>query len=581
MGAGDGEVECPGYLDDEQSRALLAVLPFEHLAFDAQRISAGRILPRLINRLRRERLQIAQTSEPTALLLLLGARASAAGAAWALQSRPHCRVVEMIEGPDRIRDAASGASHVFFARDDDLLHPSAAWIVDRLQSADVVSWGRFCADRAVAGSGGTALRRGPFDLASARHGAMSDTTLAVRGAVLAGCPEDVLSALAQGRVHPLWFWLAGRGLSWRDHPEALTSTVAGTGMLSRSEVMRDEAVYLRILKDEGDLFATTPADEDLPFPHVLVPRRRAAEISVLIPFRNAAEATLRCVRSVAMQELSGRLELVLVDNRSDPVQAEAVVEGARQILGPARVTALSYDRPFNHSAQCNLAAQAARGEVVVLCNNDVVLRDPGLLEQLSAWALQPSVGTVGCRLHDPRRKLDSHGHVFAPPSADPFQPPVREDPDPTYGRFVRACAGNTLALAAIGRERLLALGGLDERRFPVGYNDIDLMLRGSAMGLTHLYLGHLSAQHERGSSRTGDNEDLQVLWIKHSQQIAALAHARQFVQQRVEGLRTDKDPVPARPSRTETPGPGRLRMLLRAGARLRRRLMGQSGGGGS
>lgn len=52
----DGEVDCPGYLADGASRALLASLPLEHLAFEARRAASERLVPRLINRLRRERL---------------------------------------------------------------------------------------------------------------------------------------------------------------------------------------------------------------------------------------------------------------------------------------------------------------------------------------------------------------------------------------------------------------------------------------------------------------------------------------------------------------------------------------------
>ena len=44
--AADGEVDCPGYLDDEESRALASSLPFEHLAFNARRIAPARLAPR-------------------------------------------------------------------------------------------------------------------------------------------------------------------------------------------------------------------------------------------------------------------------------------------------------------------------------------------------------------------------------------------------------------------------------------------------------------------------------------------------------------------------------------------------------
>lgn len=531
--APDGEVDCPGYLDDAESRAVVAGLPFEHLAFDTRRVAPARLAPRLINRLRRERLLLAGAGAPAPLLLALPG-ASGAADLWALQSLPG-PMAQAADGPEAIRAAAAGAAMVFLARPGDLLHPSAGAVLARLEGADAVLWGRFCADSARAGSGGTVLRRPVFDAVTARHGALTDSTLAIRGEVLARAPGPVLQALSAGRLHPLWFWLAGQGLSWRLHPEALTSSIGSPPPApSREEVMVDEAFYRALLAEEGGEFTLETTAEDLPFPFVLVPSRRANTISVLVPFRDRSAMTLRCIHALARQRLSGELELVLVDNQSAPEEAAAVLEGARRLLGEERVTSLAYDAPFNHSAQNNLAARAARGEAIVICNNDVVLADPDALEQLAAWALQPGVGAVGCRLHDPDRGIGSHGLRYAPPSADPFYPPLREEDDEAWGGHVHASPGATLALAAIDRQRFLDLGGLDETRFPVGYNDLDLMLRATRQGLRHLYLGHVRAEHVRGSSRSGDNEDLQALWLNQDHPAALTDRLAQLERIRLE-----------------------------------------------
>jgi len=572
-------VDCPGYLADGASRAQLASLPLEHLAFEARRAAPDRLVPRLINRLRRERLGFGGLDSPVAALLRLpGAPAADPGAAWSLQSYPATSVGDARAGVAAIRTLAAGAGHVFFARPGDLIHPSAATVVARTGDGDVVTWNRFSADEARAGSPGLALRRAGFDPASARHGAMTDVTLALKGDILERCPEDVLAALAAGRLHPLWFWLAGQGLRWRDHPEALTSDVRAPFHLDEAEARVDEAIYRRILDEEGGAFTLSGPLADLPFPYVLTPSRRARTISVVVCFRDAAALTLRCVQSLARQTLTGGLELVLVDNQSAPGEARRILQGAQALLGKDRVTWVAYDRPFNHSAQNNLGARAASGEVLVICNNDVELDAPDLLEQLAAWALQPDVATVGCRLEDPDRRTGSYGHLAQPPSANPFQPALRENPDAVYGRRIHAVAGSTLAIAAVARDRFLALRGLDEVRFPIGYNDIDFMLRCSAAGLTHLYLGHVSARHARGSSRTGDDESLQALWINQAHRPDAVAHVRQFARERVEGLRDGPVPAAAVVSAGGTvaapPPSTRLHRLLLAGARLRRRLWG-------
>ncbi len=529
--AADGEVDCPGYLDLPRDRALLQRLPFEQQAHAVPRVDPARLVPRLINRLRRERMGFAAGDGPQILLLRLSHAGEDARRAWGLQSYPSAPMLDAAAGEAAIRAAALQAAWVTFAGPGDVLHPSAAGVLARIAGADAVAWPRFCAEAAKAGSAGWLLRRPPTDLITVAHGAVSDTTLAVRGALLAEAPGPVLAALAEGRMHPLWVWLATRPLAWRQHPEALTSRVGDWSPPARAELERDEALCGELLAGEPVRFARTA--HELPMPQVLVPTRRAARTSVLIPFRGRPELTLRCIHALAGQRLSGELELVLVDNQSAPEEAERILDGARRMLGPARVVSLRYDAPFSHSAQNNLAARAATGEVLAICNNDVVLQDPALLEQLGAWALRPGIGAVGCRLEDPARGRGSYGHVFQAPTGNPFLPPLRENSDPAYGRFVHAAPGATLALAAIGRDTFLALGGLDEARFPIGYNDIDFMLRASRQGLTHLYLGHVWAEHRRGSSRTGDDEDLQALLINQAYPEAAQGHLAQLARVRV------------------------------------------------
>ncbi|HEY5409282.1 MAG TPA: glycosyltransferase, partial [Caulobacteraceae bacterium] len=552
--AADGEVDCPGYLDRPEDTALLARAPFEHQARAALRMEPSRLVPRLINRLRRERVTFAETGPP-ALLLALAGGDETLQEAWGLQSYPAATMLDAGADVQAIRAAAAEAGWVFFAMPGEVLHPSAAGIVSGIADADVAAWPRFCADAPRAGSPGTLLRRPQFDPVTARHGALSDSCLAVRGPVLAEAPDGVLLALAEGRPHPLWVWLADRNLRWRSHPEALTSSVGDWTPPSRAEIERDEGLCRELLADSNFTVQRTAAD--LPTPRVLVPERRAAKTSVLIPFRGRPELTLRCVHALAGQRLSGELELVLIDNQSEPEDAERVFDGARRMLGAERVVALSYDAPFNHSAENNLAARAAGGEVLVICNNDVTLEDPALIEQLGAWALQPGIATVGCRLEDPGRGLGSYGHIFAPPSDDPFQPPLRENPDPAYGRFVHAVPGNTLALAAIRRELYLDLGGLDETRFPIGYNDVDFMLRASRQGLLHLYLGHVAAGHRRGSSRTGDDEDLQALSINQAYPEVAQGHLHQLARVRIGPT------SPAPPSLEAEPSPEDAALIAR------------------
>jgi GT2 family glycosyltransferase len=502
----DGLVVQAGYLDTPASLAKIEGVPYEHYAYEAATLAAGRLAPRLINRLRRERgLYEAGPDFGSAVLLNLGEGEFDTG--WEIQSYPHASQAAP-KTVAQLREAARAATKVYFARPGEVLHPSTAGVTLRM-NADVVTWHRFEPTEWRAGAPGRLHIHPSFDAITTMHGATSDNTLCVKGDLLAQAPEAVLTALIAGRMHPLHFWLADRqGTTWAQHPEGLT--IGPPPARDRQTLAADFAFFEQVILD-GGTYTLTHVDDEGDAPFALLPVRRAVKISVLICFKDHAEATLACLHSIYRQHTTGDIEVVLVDNQSTPSEARRVREGAVTLFGDERLVFVDYDRPFNHSAQNNLAARVATGEVLVICNNDILLTDPTALEQMAAWALVSGVGAVGCRLDDPRRGVSSHGHKIGAPTSNPYRVPISEDADPTYGGFVHAVPGATLALAAIARSRFLEAGGLDEVDFPIGYNDVEFMFRVSRQGLRHLYLGHVHAQHERGSSRTGDNEALQAL----------------------------------------------------------------------
>lgn len=539
----DGEIELPGYLDSQAEGDLLAALPLEHLAYNAVWISANRLQPRLVNRLRRERQVLGLEHNGAATLLPIGDDAGTRRGleAWSLQSYPKTAALAPRPSLEALRSAAAASNYVYFVRGNDVLHPSTAGIVVRLPDApDVVTWNRFAGDEARGGASGTLFRRPEFDAVTARHGTLTDTSLSLKGALLAKAPEAVLQALLAGRLHPLYVWLSTlQGMSWHHHPEALT--IGSWEMPSREEIRRDRPVLEALVATLAEEFTLEATPADRPFPYVMMPARRARRVSVLISYRDRATLTLECLASLARQRLSGELEVILVDNESEAAEADQIREGALELFGADRAKFVRYDKPFNHSAQNNLAAETASGEVIVICNNDITLVTSETLEHLGAFALLPHVGTVGCRIENIDRKGGSYGHIFAARGDDPFISPLRENADPTYADYVHASPGNTLALAAMERGRFLALGGLNARQFPIGYNDVEFMLRASKAGLTHLYLGHVSASHRRGSSRTGDNEDLQALWAGQNYPVEANRRFRQLSKERVgQGAATKK-----------------------------------------
>jgi rhamnosyltransferase len=98
-------------------------------------------------------------------------------------------------------------------------------------------------------------------------------------------------------------------------------------------------------------------------------------ISVLIPVKDGGEDLRRCLGGVAAQRVEDEVEVVVVDSGS----ADGSVELARS--AGARVHEIPISE-FNHGATRNLAAELARGEVLVFTSQDAYAPDERWLAAL-------------------------------------------------------------------------------------------------------------------------------------------------------------------------------------------------------
>jgi len=172
----------------------------------------------------------------------------------------------------------------------------------------------------------------------------------------------------------------------------------------------------------------------------------------------------------SLSQAGGSFETILIDNGTGSPE----LDRAAGTLDGARV--LRLDSNLGYSRAVNRAARGARGEALVLLNDDCVV-DPGYVERLAA-ALDPAAGvamaagvmrdagspglieTAGIELD---RTLLAYDYLNGEP-VDILDGPV---PDPV---------GPSGAAAAFTREVFLESGGFDEELFAY-LEDVDLVLR--------------------------------------------------------------------------------------------------------
>jgi O-antigen biosynthesis protein len=229
-------------------------------------------------------------------------------------------------------------------------------------------------------------------------------------------------------------------------------------------------------------------------------------VSVIIPTRDRAELLAQCVEGVLHRTDYANIELLIVDNDSTEPATQALFE--RLVGGDRRVRVLQYPGPFNYSALNNAAAREAKGEILLLLNNDIDVIESGWLREMISHALRPDVGIVGAKLLYANEQIQHAGVVLGPGGNMHHLYCLANKDDPGYfGQLTlaRTLSAVTGACAAIRRSVFWEVGGLDDTNLAIAFNDIDLCLRLGDHGYRVVWTPFAELFHLESASRGPDD----------------------------------------------------------------------------
>jgi O-antigen biosynthesis protein len=125
------------------------------------------------------------------------------------------------------------------------------------------------------------------------------------------------------------------------------------------------------------------------------PSRTSGLTSVIVPCFNQEEFTRHCIRAL-LRHTQRAWELIVVDNGSTDDTA-AYLRGV-QDAAPVPVTVIHNTRNLGFPRAINQGLREARGEYLVLLNNDAVVTDDWLEQLIELAEMKGQVGgqsTVG------------------------------------------------------------------------------------------------------------------------------------------------------------------------------------------
>ena len=243
-------------------------------------------------------------------------------------------------------------------------------------------------------------------------------------------------------------------------------------------------------------------------------------ISIIIPNKDQSEMLAKCIASIE-ESTYKNYEVIIVENNSaekktfayyeqltgQSYTAEIPLEGKRE--NGTRICVLTWKSSgeFNYSAINNYGAGFAKGEYLLLLNNDIEIITKDWIEEMLSHCQRADVAAVGCKLLYPDGTIQHAGvgiglggianSMFVGMDSKYHGYMHRANLQMNYSAVTAACM-------MVKRRIFDEVGGLEEE-LTVAYNDIDLCLKMGEAGYRIVYTPYAVAYHHESKSRGKEN----------------------------------------------------------------------------
>ena len=224
-------------------------------------------------------------------------------------------------------------------------------------------------------------------------------------------------------------------------------------------------------------------------------------ISIIIPNKDHIEDLKRCMDSIDQKSSYKNYEYIIVENNSTDEKTFQYYKDLEAENPKAHV--VYWDREFNYSAINNYGATFAKGEYILLLNNDTEIINETCLEELLGYCMRSDVGAVGARMYYEDDTIQHAGVVigFGGIAGHCFV----LQPRGTTGYCHRIiCAQDYSAVTAacmlVKKSAFDEVGGLTEE-LAVAFNDIDFCMKLREAGYLIVYNPYAELYHYESKSR--------------------------------------------------------------------------------
>lgn len=238
-------------------------------------------------------------------------------------------------------------------------------------------------------------------------------------------------------------------------------------------------------------------------------------VSIIVPTKDHIDLLSRCVDSIIDKSTYDNYEILLVENNSTN-QATFDYYKAIEAKHPGIIRTVFWPAEFNFSKLMNFGTAQAKGDYLLLLNNDTEVITPDWIETMLGIAARPEVGIVGVRLYYPDDTIQHAGLCVTGSVAGHLG---RNLPKGNWGYFALHDAEQNLSAVTAAcmmtkREVFEKTRGWTEE-LSVAFNDVDFCLKAREEGYLVVYTPEVELYHYESVSRgQEDNAEKKIRFHK-------------------------------------------------------------------
>lgn len=230
-------------------------------------------------------------------------------------------------------------------------------------------------------------------------------------------------------------------------------------------------------------------------------------ITIVIPNKDHASDLKRCVYSILEKSTYTNYEIIIVENNSTEKATFDLYEELKEASD--KISVVTFEGEFNYSAVNNFGVSFAKGEYILLLNNDTEVITLNWLEEMLMYAQREDVGAVGAKLYYADRTIQHAGVVIGLGAHRTAGHTHYKMPKENLGYMGRLCytqdvSAVTGACLLVKKSLWDEVGGLDTD-FKISLNDVDFCLKLREKGYLNVFTPFAELYHYESVSRGLDD----------------------------------------------------------------------------